>query len=91
MFILFRTVKDIQALEQCEIHPIRTEFVHELGEGAFGKVHKANLKDGLDFLKSNEELVGKTRRQKIVAVKELHGECELLINICILVNVLNPG
>ncbi|KAJ7385105.1 hypothetical protein OS493_017473 [Desmophyllum pertusum] len=67
-----RTVKDIKVLEQCEIHPIRTEFVEELGEGAFGRVHKATLKDGLNFFKSNQDFVGKTRRQKIVAVKELH-------------------
>ena len=68
-------------LEQCEIHPIRTEFVEELGEGAFGRVHKATLKDGLNFFKSNQDFVGKARRQKIVAVKELLGECEQFIMI----------
>ena len=65
-------------LEQCEIHPTRTEFVEKLGEGAFGRVHKATLNDGLNFFKSNQDFVSKTRRQKIVAVKELHGECELM-------------
>ncbi|CAH3046336.1 unnamed protein product [Pocillopora meandrina] len=45
-----RTVKDVHVLEQCEIHPLRTEFVEDLGEGAFGKVHKATLKNGLDFI-----------------------------------------
>lgn len=61
-------------MEQCEIHPIRTEFVEVLGKGAFGKVHKATLTNGLDFFKTNKEFVGKARREKIVAVKELHGE-----------------
>ena len=65
-------------LEQCEIHPTRTEFVEELGEGAFGRVHKATLMDGLNFFKSNQDFVSRARRQKIVAVKELHGECDLL-------------
>ena len=74
----FRTVKDIKVLEQCEIHPTRTEFVEELGEGAFGRVHKATLKDGLNFFKNDQDFFNKARRQKIVAVKELHGECEIL-------------
>ncbi|XP_078371996.1 uncharacterized protein LOC144655586 [Oculina patagonica] len=67
-----RTAKDIQPLEKCEIHPIRTEFVEELGEGAFGKVHKATLKDGFEFFQNNIGFVGKTKQKKIVAVKELH-------------------
>lgn len=78
---MLRTVRDIQVLEQCEVHPIRTEFAELLGEGAFGKVHKARLKDGLDFFKSNEEFVHNTWRQKIVAVKELHGEYDSFYDI----------
>ena len=76
-------------LEQCEIHPIRTEFIKALGEGAFGKVHKATLKNALDFFKSSEDLVGKARWQKIVAVKELHGEYDSFI-LCtlVLINVI---
>lgn len=61
-------------LEHCEIHPTRTEFVARLGEGAFGKVHKAKLKDGVDFFTNTECLVSGNGQQKIVAVKELHGE-----------------
>lgn len=60
-------------LEYCEIHPTRTEFIAGLGEGAFGKVHKAKLKDGLDFFTSTECFVS-GNGQKIVAVKELHGK-----------------
>lgn len=61
-------------MERCEIHPLRTEFIEELGEGAFGKVHKATLKDGFEFFKSNAGFAGKTKQQKTIAVKELHGE-----------------
>lgn len=67
-----RTVDDIHVLEQCEIHPLRTEFIEALGEGAFGKVHKATLKDGLDYLKNGDDLIGKAKRKKMVAIKELH-------------------
>ena len=63
-------------MEQCEIHPLRTEFVEDLGEGAFGKVHKATLKNGLDYLKNGDDFIGKAKREMIVAVKELHGEYE---------------
>ena len=65
---------EIQVLDVCEIHPIRTEFVEELGEGAFGKVHKATLKDGFEFFKDKIDVAGKKKQQKTVAVKELHGE-----------------
>jgi len=62
-------------LDHCEIPPIRTEFVEELGQGAFGKVNKVKLKDGLEYFnKFNQKWVNTTRKQKIVAVKELHGE-----------------
>ena len=73
-FFLFRTIDDIQVLEQCEIHPIRTEFAEELGEGAFGKVHKATLKNGFEFFESKIHFSGRTKDQKTVAVKELHGK-----------------
>ena len=60
-------------MELCEIHPIRTEFLEALGEGAFGKVHKARLHDSLDFFASNEGFCGRNRQSTKVAVKELHG------------------
>jgi len=64
-------------LDHCEIPPIRTEFVEELGQGAFGKVKKVKLKDGLEYFnKFNQNWVNTTRKQEIVAVKELHGECD---------------
>ena len=77
-FDCFRTSNDIQVLEHCEIHPIRTEFVSDLGEGAFGRVHKAKLKDGLDFFTNTDDSVNGNGQQKIVAVKELHGKCALM-------------
>lgn len=61
-------------MDHCEIPPIRTEFIEELGEGAFGKVHKAKLKDGMEFFETEQDRVFKTKRKEnIVAVKELHG------------------
>ena len=74
----FRTAKDIQVLNHCEIPPIRTEFIEALGQGAFGKVHKAKLKDGLEYFAVKQDWVNATNRQTIVAVKELHGEFQLL-------------
>ena len=77
----FRTAKDIQVLDYREIPPIRTEYIDVLGQGAFGKVHRAKLKDGLEYF-----LIGRgwenihARRQKIVAVKELHGKCEQFLH-----------
>ena len=62
-----------------EIPPVRTEFVEELGQGAFGKVHKAKLKDGLDYFKIEEAPVNKSKKQEIVAVKELHGKWKLFL------------
>ena len=80
-------MKDILTLERCEVHPIRTEFVEELGEGAFGKVNKANLKEGLEFFNSKMNFVDKSKKPKIVAIKELHGKYELLSNIFTLATV----
>jgi len=66
-----RTIDDIQVLEHCEISPTRTTFVEELGEGAFGKVHKAILENGLEFFKSQQDC-SRRKREQLVAVKELH-------------------
>ena len=69
-----RTTRDIQVLEGCEIPPIRTEFLELLGEGAFGKVHKAALKDGMAYFEDERDWASRPRKQKIIAVKELFGE-----------------
>ena len=61
-------------MDGCEIPPIRTEFLELLGEGAFGKVHKATLKDGMAYFENERDLPSRPRKQKIVAVKELLGE-----------------
>ena len=66
-------------MDGCEIPPIRTEFLELLGEGAFGKVHKATLKDGMAYFENERDLPSRPRKQKIVAVKELFGEFKLKI------------
>lgn len=71
--ILLRTLEDIEALESCEIPPIRTTFVEDLGEGAFGRVHKAILTNGLELF-TGQQGCSKRRKEQYVAVKELHGE-----------------
>ena len=62
-----------------QIPPVRTEFVEELGQGAFGKVHKAKLTDGLDYFKNKEAQVNKSKKKEIAAVKELHGKWKLFL------------
>ena len=60
-----------------------------LGEGAFGKVHLATYKDGLEYFKDNQESSGQ-RRQQFVAVKELHGKyfSMFLLFFCLFVVVV---
>ena len=69
-----RTARDIQHLDASEIPPIRTECIEELGQGVFGKVKKAKLKDGLQYFVKAQDWANLKRKEKIVAVKELHGE-----------------
>ncbi|XP_068727464.1 uncharacterized protein [Montipora capricornis] len=67
------TAKDIKPLNSCEIPPARIEKLEEVGQGAFGKVHKAKLIDGLEFFNKNtKDWCEKNFKYKIVAVKELH-------------------
>ena len=75
--LFFRTAKDIKPLNSCEIPPARIEKLEEVGQGAFGKVHKAKLIDGLEFFNKNtKDCCEKNFKYKIVAVKELHGGYE---------------
>ena len=74
VFKHYRTAKDIQVLDGCEIPPMRTEFLELVGEGAFGKVHKATLKDGMAYFEDGRDWPSRPRKQKIIAVKELFGE-----------------
>ena len=62
---------------------MRTECIEELGQGAFGKVNKAKLKDGLQYFVNEQDWVNSNRKEKIVAVKELHGEYDVLEMIVI--------
>ncbi|XP_068676920.1 platelet-derived growth factor receptor alpha-like isoform X1 [Montipora foliosa] len=67
------TAKDIKPLKSCEIPPERIESLEEVYQGAFGKVHKAKLIDGLEFFNKNtKDWCEKNFKYKIVAVKELH-------------------
>ena len=79
VFKHYRTAKDIEVLDGCEIPPIRTEFLELLGEGAFGKVHKATLKDGMAYFEDERDWPSRTRKPKIIAVKELFGEFKFVI------------
>ena len=74
---VFRTAKDIQVLDHFEISPMRTEFVDNLGQGAFSKVQKAKLKDGLQYF----DLEKTSRSEMTVAIKQLRGKRELLVHI----------
>ena len=74
---LFRTAKDIQVLDHYEISPMRTEFIEYLGQGAFSKVQKAKLKDGLEYF----DLEKASRSEMTVAIKQLRGKRELLAHI----------
>ena len=56
---------------------MRTEFVENLGQGAFSKVQKAKLKDGLEYF----DLEKTSRSEMTVAIKKLRGKRELLVHI----------
>ncbi|XP_068726357.1 uncharacterized protein [Montipora capricornis] len=67
------TAKDIKPLISCQIPPERIELLEEVGQGAFGNMHKAKLIDGLEFFNKNtKDACEKNFKYKIVAVKELH-------------------
>ncbi|XP_068728102.1 uncharacterized protein [Montipora capricornis] len=66
------TAKDIKVLNSCEIPPLRIELLEELGQGAFGKVHKAKLIDGLEYFANTPGRSKKNCKVKIVAIKQLH-------------------
>ncbi|XP_068675598.1 cell adhesion molecule DSCAML1-like [Montipora foliosa] len=68
------TAKDIKVLNSCEIPPPRIKFLEELGQGAFGKVHKARLIHGLEFFAKTPKWSKTNCKVKIVAIKQLHGE-----------------
>ncbi|XP_068727961.1 uncharacterized protein [Montipora capricornis] len=76
------TAKDIKPLNSCQIPPERIELLEEVGQGAFGKVHKAKLINGLEFFKKNtKDCCEKNFKYKIVAVKELHGGYESVYSL----------
>ena len=78
----FRTAKDIKPLNSCEIPLERIQLLEEVGQGAFGKVHKAKLIDELEFFnKNNKDCCEKNFKYKIVAVKELHGGYESVYSL----------
>ena len=80
--VFFRTANDIKPLNSWEIPPERIESLEEVGQGAFGKVHKAKLIDGLEFFNNNtKDCCEKNFKYKIVAVKELHGGYESVYSL----------
>ena len=56
---------------------MRTKFIENLGQGAFAKVQKAKLKDGLEYF----DLEKTSRSEMTVAIKQLRGKRELLVHI----------
>ena len=77
-------------MDGCEIPPIRTEFLELLGEGAFGKVHKATLIGGMSYFEDERDWPSGPRKQKIIAVKELFGELKFEnLDFSLLVSVVS--
>ena len=60
---------DIQVLDEWEILPQRIQRLEELGEGAFGKVHKAILDEETSIQGTQRQ----RQKERIVAVKIIHG------------------
>ena len=74
--VSFRSNYDIVPLLQKEIPPQRVTIMEELGRGAFGKVHRAILKEIPKvevFFKPKEERVH-FNEGRVVAVKLLNGK-----------------
>ncbi|CAH3033094.1 unnamed protein product [Pocillopora meandrina] len=70
-----RSMSDIVPLLLKEIPPERVTIMEELGRGAFGKVHKAILKEMPRvevFFKPKEEREDHIKEGRVVAVKLLH-------------------
>ena len=70
-------MSDIVLLLLKEIPPERVTIMEELGRGAFGKVHKAILKEMPRvevFFKPKEEREDHIKEGRVVAVKLLHGK-----------------
>ena len=74
-------------MDASEIPPIRTEFIEELGQGAFGKVNKSKLTDGLDYFPGRKGLDKSKQKVQFVAVKELHGECHCFFGVFVAVRL----
>lgn len=85
----FRSKSDITPLQNLEVWPEQVTLLEELGRGAFGKVHKAVLRDSPGV----EVFDGKTRGTRVqfkegrtIAVKVLSGKTisfSSLQNICV--------
>ena len=73
---LFRFKSDITPLQHLEVRPEQVTLLEELGRGAFGKVHKAVLREspGVEIFNSN--IRGKSvqfKEGRTIAVKVLSG------------------
>ena len=87
--LFFRSKSDITPLQNLEVWPEQVTLLEELGRGAFGKVHKAVLRDspGVEVFDGN---IRGTRVQfkegRTIAVKVLSGKTislSSLQNICV--------
>ena len=69
---------DIYVLDEWDILSQRIQLLEELGEGAFGKVHRAILTEKTSIQGPTAQSNRKSKRQKIVAVKTMHGTYRFL-------------
>ena len=63
---------DIHVLDKWEILPQRIQRLEEIGEGAFGKVHRAILDEEMAI--RGPVAQQQRHKERIVAVKIMHGE-----------------
>ena len=74
---LSKSKSKIVHLLQSEVIPERVTLLEELGQGAFGKVHKGVLKElpkSEVFYKPKRERINEVSRETVVAVKVLLGK-----------------
>ena len=68
--------RDIIPLDKWEILPEQLEYEEELGQGAFGVVHKAILKrrPGIEVFYTRKQVIKQRKKaSQVVAVKVLKG------------------